>query len=182
MSYNVNLCWFNNSLRIFVDSRKNFGLKKRIVSPKNIIKVSFLRSDSDSKRKQNCTLKTFFWSKNCTFFVRIDPSRGQFHQCSTNSFYVRKFCTQLFCAYVLGLYFTGTRLLAQKLPIECWWNWTSVSRVAIHSARVNWKIIVWTKTNFLEKFFHSFRSAFAYFSDDVSKRFGVNPIKEILSW
>jgi hypothetical protein len=25
--------------------------------------------------------------------------------------------------FVLSLYFTGTRLLAQKLPVKCWWNW-----------------------------------------------------------
>jgi hypothetical protein len=50
--------------------------------------------------------------------------RGQFHQHSTRSFYVRNLCTQLFCTYVLGLYFTGVSLLAQKLCVECWWNWT----------------------------------------------------------
>ncbi len=46
-------------------------------------------------------------------------SWSQFHQHSSCSFYVLKFRTQLFCAYVLGLYFTGARLLAQKLLIEC---------------------------------------------------------------
>ncbi len=45
---------------------------------------------------------------------------GQFHQRSTRSFYVCKFQMQLFCAYVLGLYFTGERLLGQKLHVECW--------------------------------------------------------------
>jgi hypothetical protein len=34
----------------------------------------------------------------------------QFHEQSTSSFYIRKFRVQLFCAYVLGLYFTGARL------------------------------------------------------------------------
>jgi hypothetical protein len=42
---------------------------------------------------------------------------GQFHQRSKHSFYVRKLRAQLFCAYVLGLYFTGARLLAQKLCV-----------------------------------------------------------------
>jgi hypothetical protein len=29
-----------------------------------------------------------------------------------------------FCAYVLALlYFTVARLLAQKMRVECWWNW-----------------------------------------------------------
>jgi hypothetical protein len=45
---------------------------------------------------------------------------GQFHQHSTRSFYVRKLHAQLFCAYILGLYFTGARLLAQKLRVEHW--------------------------------------------------------------
>jgi hypothetical protein len=44
----------------------------------------------------------------------------QFHQRSTCSFYVRKLRAVLFCAYVLGLYFTGARLLAQKLRVKCW--------------------------------------------------------------
>jgi hypothetical protein len=44
------------------------------------------------------------------------------------SFYVRKLRAQLFCAYILGLYFTGARLLALKLHIERWWNsaWVSI--------------------------------------------------------
>ncbi len=49
--------------------------------------------------------------------------RGQFHQHSMHSFYVRKLGEQLFCAYILGLYFIGVSLLAQKLLIERWWNW-----------------------------------------------------------
>jgi hypothetical protein len=44
---------------------------------------------------------------------------SQFYQHSMRSFYVRKFCAQLFCAYFLGLNFTGARLLAQKQRIEC---------------------------------------------------------------
>ncbi len=55
--------------------------------------------------------------------------RGQFHQHSTSSFYVRKLRAQLFCAYVLGLYFTGVSLPAQKLLVECWWNWAQISGV-----------------------------------------------------
>ena len=43
---------------------------------------------------------------------------GQFHQSSTCSSYLHKQCAQLFCAYVLGLYFTGARLLVQKLSVE----------------------------------------------------------------
>ncbi len=50
-------------------------------------------------------------------------SWSQFHQHSTCSFYVRKLHTQLFCTYVLGLYFTGVSLPAQKLCVERWWNW-----------------------------------------------------------
>jgi len=53
--------------------------------------------------------------------------KGQFHQHSTLSFNVCKLRAQLLCAYVLGLYFTGVSLPAQKLHIECWWNWAQVS-------------------------------------------------------
>jgi len=49
-----------------------------------------------------------------------DHSRGQFHQRSMCSLYICKLRVQLFCAYVLGLYFTGARLLAQKLHVERW--------------------------------------------------------------
>ncbi len=44
---------------------------------------------------------------------------GQFHQHSTRSFYVSKLRVLLFCAYDLGLYFTGISQLAQKLCVEC---------------------------------------------------------------
>jgi hypothetical protein len=50
--------------------------------------------------------------------VRFLSTKGQFHQCSMRSFYVCKFCMQLFCAYILGLHFSGARLLAQKLRVE----------------------------------------------------------------
>ncbi len=54
-------------------------------------------------------------------------TKGQFHRHSTLSFYVHKLKAQLFCAYILGLYFIGVRLPAQKLPVERWWNWAHVS-------------------------------------------------------
>jgi hypothetical protein len=41
-------------------------------------------------------------------------TRGQFHQRSTHSFYVRKLHAQLFCAYALGLFFTGVSLLGKS--------------------------------------------------------------------
>jgi hypothetical protein len=49
-----------------------------------------------------------------------EESWGQFHQRSTHSFCVRKLRAQLFYAYISGLYFTGARLLVQKLRVECW--------------------------------------------------------------
>ncbi len=54
---------------------------------------------------------------------------GQSYHRSMPSFYVH---AQLFCAYVLGLYFTGARLFAQKLHIERWWNWPHVYRSLSH--------------------------------------------------
>ncbi len=61
--------------------------------------------------------------KVLTFEVKISEIRGQLHQHSMRSFYVRKLSVQLFCAYILGLYFTGVSLPAQKLNVERWWNW-----------------------------------------------------------
>ncbi len=55
-------------------------------------------------------------------------SWGQFHQHSTRSLYVCKLRPQLFCAHILGLYFTGVSLPAQKLCVERWWNWPLVRR------------------------------------------------------
>ncbi len=55
-------------------------------------------------------------------FAEHKENTGQFYQCSTCSFYLGKLRAQLFCAYILGLYFTGTRLLGQKLRIERGWN------------------------------------------------------------
>jgi hypothetical protein len=52
------------------------------------------------------------------FILYFGNTGGQFHQRSTYSFYVHKLQAQLFCAYILGLYFTGARLLAQKLHVE----------------------------------------------------------------
>ncbi len=34
-----------------------------------------------------------------------------------------------FCAYILGLYFTGVSLPAQKLCVEQWWNWALESYI-----------------------------------------------------
>jgi hypothetical protein len=71
-------------------------------------------------------LKNVFFLQNFFFtFFSYHPmgrylTRGQFHQRSTCIFYVRKLQAQLFCAYVLGLYFTGARLLEQKLRVERW--------------------------------------------------------------
>ncbi len=50
--------------------------------------------------------------------------RCQFHQHFTSSFFVQKFCLQLFSTCILGLYFPDARILVQKLIIKCWWNWT----------------------------------------------------------
>ncbi len=90
---------------------------KRLAREKFIAKsylTSFLRKISPG-------LAQFHQHYTGSFYTRV-----QFHQCSTHSFYVRKLCMQLFCDYVLGFYFTGARLLAQKLSVEHWWNWPSV--------------------------------------------------------
>ena len=59
------------------------------------------------------------------------------------SFYVHKFHAQLFCAYILGLYFTGARLLAQKLRLERWWNWAQElqSRTIDHKSELSTQLL-----------------------------------------
>ncbi len=37
-------------------------------------------------------------------------------------FCMKELCT-IFFIYSLALYFFSTRILAQKLLVECWWNW-----------------------------------------------------------
>jgi hypothetical protein len=54
------------------------------------------------------------------------------HQGSISpTFYVQLLHTQVaraaFCAYVLGLYFTGISLPTQKLRVERWWNGSQVA-------------------------------------------------------
>ncbi len=44
----------------------------------------------------------------------------QFHQHFARGFFLRKFRAQLFCTYILGLYFFSTRLPAQKMLFYCW--------------------------------------------------------------
>ncbi len=66
------------------------------------------------------------WDHSWQACKRGDTTKGQFHQCSTRSFYGCKLLVQLFCAEVLGFYFTGVSLPAQKLHIERWWNWAQL--------------------------------------------------------
>jgi hypothetical protein len=54
-----------------------------------------------------------------TYHAHTHSLWGQFHQHSLRSFYIRKLRAQIFCAYILGLCFTGVSLPAQKLRIEC---------------------------------------------------------------
>ena len=67
---------------------------------------------------ENCFRKVL--QTNC-FLTR--ESSCQFHQHFTSSFFIQKLFEQLFCTYILGLYFLGTRKLALKLLVKCWWNW-----------------------------------------------------------
>ncbi len=73
----------------------------------------------------------------------VRKSSGQFHQHYTCSFYIRKLCAQLFCAYTLGLCFTGARLLSQKLRLERWWNWAQElqSRTIDHKSELSTQLL-----------------------------------------
>ncbi len=45
----------------------------------------------------------------------LHNSVSQFHQHFTCGFFVQMFCAQLFCTCILGFYFFGARISAQKL-------------------------------------------------------------------
>ncbi len=53
----------------------------------------------------------------CTLRHKVDEidAWGQFHHYSTCSFYIGKLRTQLFCAYIFGLYFTGAKAAHRRL-------------------------------------------------------------------
>ncbi len=93
-----------------------------------LLRHSFLKKtnwNGNYMRNVGLPLPQFFLCRSKS--VLKSTIRGQFHQRSTCSFYICKLRAQLFCAYVLGLHFTGVSLTAQKLHVECWWNWLQVS-------------------------------------------------------
>ncbi len=65
-------------------------------------------------------------SRRNFFLIGLTPRRTSqsghsgFNFTNILRFYAHKLHVQLFGAHVLGLYFTGARLLAQKLSIERW--------------------------------------------------------------
>ncbi len=73
-------------------------------------------TSSSSSLRLSLSIAVLFLVCNLHFSVCV--TRGQFHHRSMCSFYKRKLRAQLFCAYILGLYFTGIRLLVQKLRVE----------------------------------------------------------------
>ncbi len=74
----------------------------------------------------SCKINTSAFFQSLLSWRLFSPPRVNFTNI-LHSFYIRKFCAQLFCAYFIDLYFTGARLLAQKLCVERWWNWTHIS-------------------------------------------------------
>ncbi len=51
------------------------------------------------------------------------PTRCQFHQHFTRAFFVQKFCTKLFCTYILDLIIFGHKNICASALIKYWWNW-----------------------------------------------------------
>ncbi len=76
----------------------------------------FLWNVTPQKARETCI------EKNCAYIITrqycpsSEETRGQLRQ----HFYVRKLRIQLFCAYIIGLYFTGAKLSVQKLRVERW--------------------------------------------------------------
>ncbi len=89
----------------------------------------------------------FDGTSKLTNYLAWLPTRSQFHQCSMRSFYVHKFREQLFCAFILGSYFIGTRMLAQKLHIERWWNWTQMAICLLNlNTELTYPFVKWQLT------------------------------------
>ncbi len=84
-------------------------------------------------------------------YTKRSGGQGSIHQHSTCSLYVCKFRSQLFCACVLGLYFTCSRLLAQKLCIERWWNWNQAYLHSMFSLPFHISTLPTTNTMRLQK-------------------------------
>ncbi len=49
--------------------------------------------------------------------ICLESTSSKFYE---QLFFVQKFHTQLFCSYILGLYFLCAKILAQKMLIKCW--------------------------------------------------------------
>ncbi len=94
--------------------------KKRLRTTVLWIKNHFFVRSSFSKLNFHSQSRSTTFSKNNFSF--FEETCDQFRQHSTCSFYIRKLRAQLFCAYSIGLYFTGISLPAQKLRVEHWWN------------------------------------------------------------
>ncbi len=62
----------------------------------------------------------FCWEENA---MHRHKSGVNFTNILRAAFMYVSFASSFFCDYILGLYFTGARLLAQKLRVERWWNW-----------------------------------------------------------
>ncbi len=96
------------------------------------------------------------------------------------NFYVRKLRAQLFCAYILGLYFTGVSLPVQKLHVEKRWNLTQVTiSPTLYEQLLHRKIDVdtvcarncghYTQTFWTTNFFSSFSICLNHFSWEFIK-------------
>ena len=60
-----------------------------------------------------------------------------------SGFFVQKCFAQLFCIYSLGLYFFGKWKSAQKLLVNCWWNWPPrKDSQVISGKKVDWFVVL----------------------------------------
>ncbi len=99
------------------DYRYNKGFIRRKLT---LAKLKVDGCFGESTMFTDLTLQVALVGQELWTIAKFTSSLGQFCQRSMCWFYVHKFRVQLFCANVLGLYFTGAKLLAQMLCVECW--------------------------------------------------------------
>ncbi len=107
--------------------------RKRIVWKKLFPKSEFRVRGNNVNKRGEVAVTSCEWCCVCGPTTNLSPDIFPTPPVGSISptFYMQLLRTYVghaaFCAYVLGLYFTGGSLPAQKLCVKRWWNWAHIS-------------------------------------------------------
>jgi len=91
-----------------------------------------------------CLKEAFLWVQiNAATFFTVAALRGVQPSISSTFYacvFETKFWRQKLQWCVLGLKFFGTKILAKKLCVKCWWNWHHLSGSVIGKGMLLWTI------------------------------------------